>query len=96
MSNISDLKDALVLAANTLADPIDKAETLALIDDWYGLRAALTAFRSGGLQSYSIAGRTFSFVDAKNYAQQEAQLYGQIKNALFNTGIVLADERFSS
>lgn len=96
MSNISNLKDYLVLRANELADDLEKLECLALIDDWYASRLAAAALQSQTLLSYTIAGRSVTRNQAQNIASQEHQLYARITALLYKRGSGLADMRVPS
>lgn len=94
MSNLSDLKAALIVKANELTDALDKTECLVNIDTWYDLRSSLDVFLSSGVQSYSHAGRTFTHINATDFAQQAESLYATIKDQLYGTSTMLADDRY--
>lgn len=86
MSNIADLKAALILEAADISDSIDKLECLSLIDDWYACRVALAAFEAGDVQSYSIAGRSVTRRDTSAIRTSEASYLQQIKSFLGRSG----------
>lgn len=93
MSNISDLKDALVVKAGTITDDLDKLDCLATIDDWYACRTATASGQAGGVVSYSIAGRTITRQPLKDAQLQERALWLRIQEYLYRRGIGLVDCR---
>jgi hypothetical protein len=93
MSNVSDLKDALVSAAASITNTLDKKECLALIDDWYLVRTAIAALSQPGVTSYSIGGRSVTRESMKFLRVDEADMYARIKNHLYREGVVYVDMR---
>lgn len=82
MSNIADLKAALIVEAAKLDDDLQKLEVLSLIDDWYACRVAVAAVQANGIASYSIAGRSVTRQNVETFAQQERVLYAEIMGHL--------------
>lgn len=83
MSNLSDLKAALIVEAASLANEIDKLDCLATIDDWYACRVAVAAVQSNSIQSYSIGGRSVTRQNLGQFQEQERQLYARIMEFLY-------------
>lgn len=94
MSNISDLKDALIDEANDLEDALEKLEVLSDIDDWYNVRVALAALSTQGILSYSIGGRSVTRRQVPELQAEEQRLYGQIKAKIRCQGIAFIDQRY--
>lgn len=90
MSNIADLKAALIVQAASLADGIDKLDCLATIDDWYACRVAVAAVQSNAIQSYSLGGRSVTRQNLSQFQDQERQLYTRILEFLYARGSSLA------
>ena len=84
---ISRLADAYRRRAAELypdAEGVECLETMALIDDWLALRAAVSALAAGGdVTSYSIAGRSVSRADLGalrgELAAVESDLYARLR-----------------
>ena len=89
MSNISDLKAALIVAAAELTDTVTRLECLALIDDWYACRIAVAAVQSNSVQSYSIAGRSITKHNLSDFVQMERDMYARISEHLYGRGSAL-------
>ena len=78
MSNIADLKAALIVEAAKLDDDLEELEVLSLIDDWYACRVAVAAGQAAGVVSYSIGGRSVTRQPVKEASQQERVMYAEI------------------
>jgi len=94
MSNLSDLKAALVVEANTITFNLDKLECLADIDAWYNATTAVNALSASNVTSYSIAGRTVTRANLTATRNEASQLLTKIKERLYGSG-GLAEERYS-
>ncbi len=57
-ANIDALKTAILAEVDDLTDAIAKAEATVLADRYCDALAAQSELESGGIQSYTIAGRT--------------------------------------
>ncbi len=57
-ANIDALKAAILVEVEKIADPITKAEATVLLDRYTDALSAQSDLESGGIQSYTIAGRT--------------------------------------
>ena len=88
MSNLSNLKDALITAAAEINDDIDKYDCLAAIDDWFVLRSALTSLQSGAVQSYAIAGRSVTRRNLPEIVNAEAVAYQKIRSFLRGSAVM--------
>lgn len=86
VSNISDLKAALIAEAAKLSDTLQQLEVLSLIDDWYSCRVAVAAVQANGIASYSIGGRSVTRQNVDTFAQQERVLYAEIMGHLRSRG----------
>jgi hypothetical protein len=87
------LRDYLIAECAKLGNKLDNLDCLALIDSWYPTRAALDAFRSNDVQSYSISGRSFSRKDLTAMEVSERRMYAGIQDFLYMRGISLVDNR---
>ena len=90
MSNISDLKAALIEQAASISNAIDRLDCLATIDDWYACRVAVAAVQANSVQSYSIGGRSVTRQNLAQFQEQERQLYARILEFLYARGSSLA------
>jgi len=90
LSNISDLKAALIVQAASITDTIDQLDCLATIDDWYACRVAVTAVQSKTIQFYSLGGRSVTRQNLPQFQAQERQLYSRILEFLYARGSSLA------
>lgn len=86
MANIDTLKAALVAAAASIVNDIDRYECLLLIDDWAACRTAVAAVQANSIVSYSIGGRTVTRGNVDTFVQQERMLYARIHEALYLRG----------
>lgn len=93
MSNVSDLKAALITEAADITDDIYRLEVLSWIDEWYDGQLARAALGAQRLSSYTIAGRSVTYQQAQASASRVDVLRGQIMEALGRGGVVLADLR---
>ena len=95
MSNVSDLKDALVTAAADITDTVDRLSCLSDIDDWYNARVAVAALQGSNLASYTIANRTVTRQQLPQLERTERQLWVRINESLYCRGVVGLDLRGS-
>jgi len=86
MGAIDNLKAELISEAAKVVDTITRLACLADIDDWAAVRAALLAFSGSDIQSYTIAGRTFSKKNTGEMERRERAVYGRILTALYGSG----------
>ena len=93
MSNLSDLQAALVAAAASIANTIDRLECLTTIDEWAAARTALADLQSKGISAYTIAGRSITRKDTHQVQLLERTLYQRIHEALYCRGSGLVDGR---
>lgn len=93
MSNVSDLKAALVAAAASITATIERLECLADIDDWYNCRVAIARLSSTDVSSYSYGGKSVTRKDLPSLEGQERSLYARIYQRLYLRGAALADLR---
>jgi hypothetical protein len=93
MSNLSDLKAALITAAASLTDTVDRLEVLSDIDEWYLCRTALSALTATDIQAYSIAGRSITRAQIPQLRDREGEIYERIKSRLYLRGIGYIDFR---
>jgi len=91
MSNIADLKAALIAEAANISDSIDKLECLSDIDTWYIARAAIDAFSDPTISSYSIGGRSVTRNQLPVIREQESIMLERIKGWLGRAGGGLVD-----
>lgn len=89
MANIDTLKAALVSAAASITNDIDRYDCLTLIDDWFACRSAVAAVQGNSIQSYSIAGRSVTRQNVDQFAKSERQLYARIHEYLYLRGCAL-------
>lgn len=78
MSNIDDLKAALIVTANTITITVEKLYALDLIDRWYAARTAVDSTISGGIVSYSIGGRSVTKADADKSRSEADALWNEL------------------
>lgn len=93
MSNVSDLKAALIAEAADITDDIYRLTVLSQVDEWYDAQLARAALAASKLSSYSISGRSVTYQQAVASASRVDVLWGQIMEALGRGGVVLADLR---
>lgn len=86
MANIDTLKAALVAAAASITNDIDRYECLLLIDDWATCRTAVAAVQANFIVSYTIGGRTVTRGNVDSFARQERMLYARIHEYLYQRG----------
>lgn len=92
MSNISDLKDALVVKAADITDELDRLDCLAAIDDWYSCRTAVASLQSGAdVASYTMGGRTITLRTLADAQVTERQLWARVQELLYCRGAVGID-----
>lgn len=91
MSNVSDLKAALIVASADITDDIYRLTVLSDIDEWYNATLARAAIGAGKLSSYSIAGRSVTYRQAEVSASRVDVLWARIMEALGRGGVVLVD-----
>lgn len=94
MSNLSDLYDALVTAADSLSDPLDILECKADIDSWYAARQASDSNAARQIASYSIAGRSVSYSLPTQIDTRERVLWERVMARLYCRGIAYVDHRW--
>jgi hypothetical protein len=95
MSNVANLKTALISEAAKVDNTIDQLSLLSDIDDWYSARVALGELVGKGMSSYSVGGRTVTRRDIPQLTRAERDLYQRILDVLYCRGSALIDLRES-
>lgn len=78
MSNLSDLKAALDVAANTITVTAEKYLALDTIETWYNARVAADSFDADNISSYSIGGRTVTRKSNTAVRDTEKRLFNEL------------------
>lgn len=93
--NIGKLADAWRTRAAGLADEPDRLECLLLIDEWEGMRRAVSALSSAAdVTSYSIGGRSVTRADLRTLRRDAQAAEDQIRAKLgTGGGVLVADLR---
>lgn len=96
MSNISDLKAALILEAADISDSIDKINCLRLIDSWYDAQVAVDAIASNKLASYSMGGISITKHNLPSLRLDVEATYSQIMSLIGRGGGGLVSSQYSA
>jgi hypothetical protein len=96
MSNIADLKAALIVQGNLISDSIDKLNCLRLIDSWYDAQVAVDAIASNKLASYSMGGITITKHSLPSLRLDVEATYSQIMTLIGRGGGGLVSSQYSA
>jgi hypothetical protein len=96
MSNIADLKAALIVEAANISDAIDKLNCLRMIDSWYDAQVAVDAIASNKLASYSMGGITITKHNLPSLRLDVETTYSQIMSMLGRGGGGLVSSQYSA
>ena len=95
MSNIADLKAALIVEAEKLTDTIDKAQCLSLIDSWYTAQVAVDALASNKISSYSMGGISVTRHQLPSLRQDVQATYAEILTMIGRGGGGLVSTQYA-